>query len=375
MFGQTTIPPPDPMPLPAPVWLLQFLLILTLVLHITAMNLSLGGGFLSALSFALGRSLRNVNHQALARGISAVIPYAIAATITLGIAPLLFIQVIYGQFIYTSSILIAIFWLLVIPLLILSYYGFYYFNFRTRDWRKVNIWVVWLTVLAFLIIAFIYTNNMTLMLTPEKWRAMYFKNPYGFWLNLTEPSLIPRFLHFFIASLAVGGILITYYGLFKTPRDAKLGKWAIRYGVKWFTLATVAQMADGIWFLFSLPANIRAKFLGEDAGATAHLIAGAFLALLAIAVFHAFAYRKNPTPGIIIGSGLVLLTIVLMVLMRDIVRRESLEPYWAEAGLPQGLGSLPVHPQWGVFFVFAVLLILAIATLGWMIVKVLKPAQ
>lgn len=42
------IPDPDPIPLPAPVGLLKFLLILTFILHILAMNLALGGGLIAA---------------------------------------------------------------------------------------------------------------------------------------------------------------------------------------------------------------------------------------------------------------------------------------------------------------------------------------
>ena len=41
MTQQIIIPDPDPIPLPAPYWLLKFLLVLTFILHIIAMNLHL----------------------------------------------------------------------------------------------------------------------------------------------------------------------------------------------------------------------------------------------------------------------------------------------------------------------------------------------
>ena len=58
------------------------------------------------------------------------LPVFLPATITLGIAPLLFVQVLYGQFFYTSSIVMAWPWFLVLVFLTLAYYGFYYVSYR-----------------------------------------------------------------------------------------------------------------------------------------------------------------------------------------------------------------------------------------------------
>ena len=58
------------------------------------------------------------------------LPVAIAATVTLGVAPLLFVQVLYGRLFFTSSILMAWFWLAIVPLVILAYYGAYLLAFR-----------------------------------------------------------------------------------------------------------------------------------------------------------------------------------------------------------------------------------------------------
>ena len=60
------------------------------------------------------------------------LPVLLPATITLGIAPLLFVQVLYGQYFYTSSIIVAWPWFLVLVLLTVAYYGFYYVSFQER---------------------------------------------------------------------------------------------------------------------------------------------------------------------------------------------------------------------------------------------------
>ena len=375
MGDEITIPSPEPIPLPAPAWVLHFLLVFTFLLHIIAMNFTLGGGFLTAISYSVGRLRANINHQNLAKALGTVLPYTIAMTITLGVAPLLFIQVLFGQFIYTSSVLIAIPWILVIPLLILGYYGFYYFYFKGNNGQGIHPLVPWLSAIFFLMIAFIYTTNMVLMLTPEVWRKMYFANPYGLHLYLGEPTIIPRFLHFLVASLAISGILIVYYGVSLLKKDEGAGKWALSYGLKWFTFGTLIQFLVGFWFVFSLPASIKRAFLGGDPASTAHLITGVVLALLAIGVFHFSARRRNPLPGIIVASVLVFLLLATMAIMRDMVRSAYLSAHWQTAGLPQGLTSLPVKPQWDVFALFVVLLIVAIVTVLWMVVKVVKSAR
>ena len=96
------------------------------------------------------------------------------ATITLGIAPLLFLQVLYGQFFYTSCILMAWPWLLVLVLLTIAYYGFYYVSHRGgRPGRQEPAGMLLSVILVFLI-GFVFTNNLTLAQTPSRWAGKYF---------------------------------------------------------------------------------------------------------------------------------------------------------------------------------------------------------
>ena len=58
------------------------------------------------------------------------LPVMIALGINMGVPPLLFLQVVYGNLFYSSSVLMAVYWILIIPLLILAYYGTYIHIFR-----------------------------------------------------------------------------------------------------------------------------------------------------------------------------------------------------------------------------------------------------
>ena len=96
----TLIPAPDAIPVP---WgWFYALLMLTFLLHILVMNAMLGGGIITLIS-----TLRSGKQDNLvAREFSYKWPYTIAFAVNMGVAPLLFVQVLYGQFYYTSSILI-----------------------------------------------------------------------------------------------------------------------------------------------------------------------------------------------------------------------------------------------------------------------------
>ncbi|HEU4522370.1 MAG TPA: hypothetical protein VFT12_10225, partial [Thermoanaerobaculia bacterium] len=196
---QTTIPLADPLPLPAPPWLMWSLLMLTFAVHVVAMNFVLGGSII-----ALTARLRRSDDDArLAKWIGAVLPTIVAATITFGVAPLLFMQVLYGRLFFSSAVLMAWWWLAVVPLLIIGYYGTYLIAMK-RAFAGAAAAVA----MIFATIAFIYSNNMSLMLRPERFLPMYVSDARGVQLNLADPTLIPRYLHMLLGAIAVAGMCV-----------------------------------------------------------------------------------------------------------------------------------------------------------------------
>ena len=135
MIDPSMVPSLDPNPLPAPYWVFKLLLVVTFTLHMMAMNLMLGGAALALLArWRKGNAYGNRIFLDVAKKV----PSLMAATISLGIAPLLFVQVLYGQYFYTSSILLAWPWFLVIVFVIAAYYGFYFVAYRgdTGRWPR-----------------------------------------------------------------------------------------------------------------------------------------------------------------------------------------------------------------------------------------------
>ncbi len=119
----------DPIPLPAPVWLFKALHLLTTALHFSAMQVLLGG-ILVACCLNFGRRPRTIRKAGAAFSLARRLPVVMTYVINFGVPPLLFAQVLYGRALYTSSVLIGVYWISVIFLLILCYWLLYQFAAR-----------------------------------------------------------------------------------------------------------------------------------------------------------------------------------------------------------------------------------------------------
>jgi hypothetical protein len=354
MLEQTLIPVVDPSPLPAPYWVFKLLLNLTFFLHILAMNLLLGSGILALL--AKWKSNTSEYSERLFYEISRMLPSILPATITLGVAPLLFVQVLYGQFFYTSSIIVGWPWFLVLGLLTAAYYGFYYASFRKREHSNRAAWAVSISLLLTTLVGFIYSNNMTLSLTPGRWSSKYFSSPAGWSLNLDERTLIPRFLHFFVAAIAVGGLLIAFKGLLRLKEEKDYARYLIRFGAKAFMYATMTQFLVGIWFLGVLPSAQRMLFMGNNYLDTGLLTLAIVGAIGTIVLISGALHCENPVPGLYSGTALTILVVGLMIVSRDMLRDAYLQPY---------LLSSPARIQWEVFPLF--LLVFLAGLFVWLV--------
>ena len=353
------IPQPDPLALPAPAWLLWILLLLTFFLHVIPMNLVLGGSIVGAIARVRGRRPDRRHEAELAHIIVKAMPVLISATVTLGVAALLFLQVLYGRVFFVSAIVMGWWWLSVIGLLILTYYASYLLAMREASLGAAGTFLAWVIAAVAGLIALIYGNNMTLMLKPAELVTRYAAAGSGVQLNLLDPALFPRHLHMVLGAIAVSGLAIAVLGVVRRKKDAAFGEWAIRYGAFFCTLATVVNILAGLWWLAALPRDVLLRFMGQDMRAIGELLAGILLTLTGAGHTVLAATGKRPVPMVTVGAVTLLAGIAMMLLTRDTIRRITLE----------SAGFQPVNwiaPQWGPIAIFAVLLVVAVGTVAWM---------
>ena len=344
MDAVSLIPVPDAIPVH---WFwLHLLLTLTTFLHFVAMNIMLGSGFIAFASpFWRGKDIMPLNGH-----IAKTLPYSIAFTINLGVAPLLFLQVLYGQFLYTSSILMAVYWLSIVGLLIVSYYAAYIYRL-IDDRGGIGRLYIGAAVLLLLTVSFLFSNNVSIMQMPEVW-TRYFSDRTGWLLNLSDPALIPRYLHFIASAVAMGGLAIALYFEIRKRRGAADGDEWITLGCNWFTVATIINFGFGFWFLGTLP---QASYDPATLGGKIFfiLVAGSVVTIIP-------SVAAAQTGRIITATAWALVTILLMTLARDILRLTYLKPYFS-------LAELPYVPQYSPFIVFLLAFIGGGFLVGWML--------
>lgn len=337
---------PTPEAIPAPVWLLTVLELLTFTLHILVINIVLGGSLLLLVSRF---TAKNDRPDASFHGPAAkAIPTLFAIGINLGVAPLLFLQVTYGHLFYTSSVLMAVYWIMVIPLLILAYYGAYIHIRKYDSAALFSKLALFISTLFVLYIGFMLVNNVTLMEQPAKWTS-YFANRGGTILNFSDATLIPRYLHFVTASIAIAGLFLSIVWSFKQPDDAAA---KITRGLKIFGIATAVQLAIGFWFLLALPKEIIPQFMGQNMPATLILFAGILLGIGSIIT--AFLNKLWLTVGHAVG------TVVLMVITRHMLRGIYLADHFRTE-------SLELVPQYGILALFLIIFVVGLGVVAYML--------
>jgi len=350
---QPYIPTADTIPV-AWGWF-QFLLLLTFPLHLLAMNAMVGGLAIGVVQqFRGGKSAVSLAHR-----IAFSLPLVIALAVNFGVAPLLFLQVLYGHFIYTSSVLMGLFWISVIPILIVAYYGAYLYDFKFSVLGSAGKWVGLAVLVLLLCIGYFFVNNMLLMTLPEQFAA-YFQHRDGSLLVSGESEFLPRYLHMMIGAIAVGGLFVALLGRFRGTENNDLRDFADRVGMNTFYVMTFINVAAGIWYLISLPKEQMMLFMGRNLGATVCFIA----ALCLVAAVLVTSYRRK----LALTIGGTLLLVYLMSFMRAWLRSDLLAPYF-------NLGQLQVVPQYSPLIFFVVCLVGGIICVGWLLAKTAEVLQ
>lgn len=363
MAGMATfIPEPEPIPLPAPVWLLQILLFLTFILHLIPMNMTIGG-----LVILAHGEIRQRFSEPMRRWIVGYLPVTTAFTITTGVAPLLFLQVLYGQLFFPAAVLIAWAWFLIIVALLLGYYGIYAYALANKRLGRWSSWVIIGSTVSFLYVAFAFNNVITLMSTPFRWWDLWQeRNPSVYFnLNLWETTLFPRFAHFVLGAIAITGLAATLYGAIVRKSNEEMGKQLIQDGVAWFVGATILNYFIGTLFLFTHEQGVWRFFVGGDLWATVLLWGGIALSLLAIIIVWFSRKLARPLPSVLISVALTVLTLIAMSGVKFTVRSLLIARYATNFSLSQ----LPVQPQWGIIVVFVILLLVGLGFVAWMTVQ------
>jgi hypothetical protein len=327
---------PDSQFLSAPLWLVTVLQLLTLTLHFVAMNFLLGGVIIV---FHAGIRKR-WNDPTLLKFVR-LFPAAMAATVTLGVAPLLFLQLVYPRQVYSAAIVSGWFWLNVITAVIIAYYALYRVSLKVEKSGQVSLPTLLLALFGLLYVSFIYSSVFSMAEQPKLIHSLYAQNQSGLIVNPALGDYLLRWLHMILGAVTVGGFFVGLLGR-DEPATYQTGKQYFVFGM---VLASLAGMA---YLLSLLP--ILAAFMRTPA-----IWALTVAVLLSLGALH-FFFKKN-----FCASGTMLFFSMLgMVYARHTVRLLKLAGQFDPV-------SWRIAPQWGPFLMFLVCFVVALVVVAYML--------
>lgn len=327
---------PDYHFLPAPLWLITILHVVTLTLHFAAMNFLFGG----TVVLLFGR----MNDKWLDPGVKRyvkLLPAAMAATVTLGVAPLLFVQLVYYQQVYSASIVSAWIWLGIIDAAIVAYYFLYAASFNVDEKPDRLPLFLGISFVLLLFISLVYSTVFSMAERPDLYRALYEGNQSGLVINTDVGSWGLRWLHMLLGAVSVGGFFFGIVGRNSEP--------AFKLGKSFFLLGMIVTMVVGLAYLITL-GDFMLPFMRSPA-----IWALMVSIVLSLGSLH-FYFKKKW-----VGAGLMLsLSLLGMVTIRHMLRLIALEKHFDPA-------TIPVSPQWSVFAVFLACFVVAIGLVWYML--------
>ena len=351
------IPALDPAPLPGPPWLFHVLWVLTFLIHLVFVNMVMGGSVLAALVGRDRPGAREIQtFFAEANG------WAISFAITFGIAPLLFMQVLFGRFFYTATILVAWWWLGMLGILTLGYYVNYIIKYRLKAGKSVRaLWIV--EAVCFLKIAGIQVAINVLHLQPGRWETV----AQQAWAALLDPTFAPRYLHFVLAAVAMAGAVLAFVGTRRaaTLDDREAGLGMARFGLRAAFVATALELADGFWLLLALPREVLREFMRGGAATMIPLTAGILLGVLLLVVLSRITDPLTQAKDVRRVSELLIGAVVFMVLTRHQLRDIYLAPW-------RGAERVTVATQFGPLALFLVVFVLCVGLTAYAIARAIK---
>lgn len=328
LLAATPVPRDLPLPLPVPEWLLVVCLVVFFLVHILFVNLMVGGSVLVVVLEWLG--LKNKRWDALAHAVARTVTVNKSLAVVMGIGPLLCINLLYTMQWYAANALTGHAWLMIVPLVIAAFLLTYLHKYTWDTWtgggkKTLHQLTALGAALLFLFIPLIFLANVNLMLFPGEWGKVK-----GFFSSLSIGNVLPRYLHFMAASLAMTGLFLAgWFGRRNsdlTQLDGFTRPELRRLFYRVCAYVTLAQFVLGPLLLFTLPA----------AGVTTELyviiLSGAAVGLLTLWVLFGELKRDDARIGSRYWLIVALFSMVVLGMGsgRHVYRQAALAPHQAQ---------------------------------------------
>jgi hypothetical protein len=345
------------------------LYLVTLLMHVGFMSYVLAGAIMlgvRGLRALLSSQPRTTAWAAIFTVLKDWMPFALSAAITAGIAPLLFVQILYQEEFYTANLLSFHRFMAILPVLIIAFYLLYLLKAERIVGRTLLEGLVALAVMALIFfVGFSWVENHLLSLHREVWASQYQSEAMVF----KTPAIFPRLGFWVTAAFPTAALLLSWQlhaGASGVSRDS--AQKALR-PLSLVAIAGTLLASGAAWPVLSgvLPSAAAASHASSLRVAMSILLIGSVLQLaLWLSLLRRPTFSAKTLTGLSLGALLFWLGALLM--------REE-----ARLGTLYRTALLARHLQVGtlsglvVFLVFAVLGIGAISWIMRTVAKALRP--
>lgn len=300
--------------------------VFVLVVHVVFMHYVLAGSACLAVGGLLGRrvavaSPSGVRSPRIYDLLRDWMPFMLGAAITAGVAPLLFLQVLYQKAFYTANLLLFHRWMAIVPALMVGFYLLYVLKSdRGMRWPAAARALVGLGVCAcFAFTGWSWTENHLLSLDQASWVEQYAS---GRWIY-RNAELTPRLVLWAVGAVPTMSVILGWQ-----LRHAERGGATDVVAPRWFALLplmglALIGLAGGAYFS-ALGDDVRAALRGPLGAAYLYAgIAGWGVQVVAwigqaLRARYAFAWLAAATGG-------CLLTVVCVCILREVRRLVAID--------------------------------------------------
>jgi hypothetical protein len=297
-----------PFGLPVPTTFYLVVYMATLMIHVAFMNYVLAGSAMIAFSRIVPRLRADEDSIALLRE---WMPLMLSGAITAGVAPLLFIQILYQKEFYTANLLLFNRWMAILPVLIIGFYSLYLIKSQwlKRRHKAIQAFVSAVPLACFAFTAYSWTENHLLSVRSLDFWSRYYSSRSQFYF---EPQLLPRLLVWSFGSIPTMVTILSWQNWYRgTGRPAALAKLALT--------GILITAVVSFWFAQSLQNGAREAALSKFA---APYVAVAIVGIVIQTVSWRATFRidRFEIRNLILASAGLFLTVAGMTAWREAAR-------------------------------------------------------
>ena len=186
--------------------------------------------------------------------------------------------------------------------------------------------------------------------------------------RVRDATVNPRVLHNIGATLVISGLAIAWIGRFRQS-DREAREHAIRTGMHWMMIGLVLQIGIGLWFVISLPGEIRTDLINFTNLTSIAWYLAVILVFLNLYTAMRAVILPGQTKWLLYSTLLPPVGLIGMLLARQYLRSAYLARNVAGQFKIQ---DWLVSPQTQQFFLFTVLLLIALVIIATTLLLVLR---